>query len=157
MKQQIEVGGGVEEKESSPPPLKPESRDDFIKGEMIKHRRYLFRLAYILCGNESEAQDLVQETFYRALRGLPRFRGRCKLLTWLHRILVNTWKEEVRKRVRRPTCRLEEQNSKSVSFSQQLEDTLTIREVLTRLPEEYRMILILREVEGFSYIICRTL
>lgn len=49
----------------------------------------LLRSAFLLCGNETEAQDLVQETFLQALRSVHRFQGRSSLYTWLHAILLN--------------------------------------------------------------------
>jgi RNA polymerase sigma factor (sigma-70 family) len=49
----------------------------------------LFRSACLLCGDEAEAQDLVQETFLQAIRAAERFRGGSSLYTWLHGILLN--------------------------------------------------------------------
>jgi RNA polymerase sigma factor (sigma-70 family) len=49
----------------------------------------LFRSACLLCGNEAEAQDLVQETFLQAIRSAHRFGGRSGVYTWLHGILLN--------------------------------------------------------------------
>jgi RNA polymerase sigma-70 factor, ECF subfamily len=49
----------------------------------------LFRSACLLCGDETEAKDLVQETLLPALRSAPGFRGRSSLYTWLHGILLN--------------------------------------------------------------------
>jgi RNA polymerase sigma-70 factor, ECF subfamily len=49
----------------------------------------LFRSACLLCGDEAEAQDLVQETLLQALRSAKRFRGRSSIYTWLHGILLN--------------------------------------------------------------------
>src|SRR5580704_2351505 len=49
----------------------------------------LLRSAFLLCGNETEAQDLVQETFLQAIRSVHRFQGRSTVYTWLHGILLN--------------------------------------------------------------------
>ena len=49
----------------------------------------LFRSACLLCGDEAEAQDLVQETLLQAIRSAERFRGRSSIYTWLHGILLN--------------------------------------------------------------------
>ena len=49
----------------------------------------LFRSACLLCGDEAEAQDLVQETLLQAIRSAERFRGGSSLYTWLHGILLN--------------------------------------------------------------------
>lgn len=53
------------------------------------HGNRLLRSATLLCGNESQAQDLVQDTFVQALRSVHRFRGQSSLYTWLHSILLN--------------------------------------------------------------------
>jgi RNA polymerase sigma-70 factor, ECF subfamily len=49
----------------------------------------LLRSAFLLCGSETDAQDLVQETFIQALQSIHRFRGQSSLYTWLHAILLN--------------------------------------------------------------------
>lgn len=49
----------------------------------------LLRSAYLLCGDETEAQDLVQETFLQAIRSAHRFQGHSSIYTWLHAILLN--------------------------------------------------------------------
>ena len=53
------------------------------------HGTRLLRSAMLLCGNETHAQDLVQETFVQAVRSIRRFRGQAGLYTWLHSILLN--------------------------------------------------------------------
>ncbi len=54
-----------------------------------RHSRAVFRLAYRMCGNEQDAEDLVQETFLRAYKQLNRFDGRSAFGTWLYRICAN--------------------------------------------------------------------
>lgn len=54
-----------------------------------RHTRAVFRLAYLMTGNEQDAEDLVQETFLRSYKQLPSFDGRAAFSTWLHRICVN--------------------------------------------------------------------
>ncbi len=54
-----------------------------------RHSRAVFRLAYRMTGNEQDAEDLVQETFFRAYKQLHRFDGRATFATWLHRICAN--------------------------------------------------------------------
>ena len=49
----------------------------------------LLRSAFLLCGNETEVQDIVQDTFLHAIRSVHRFQGRSTIYTWLHAILVN--------------------------------------------------------------------
>lgn len=63
----------------------PAAAEELLSG----HGERLLRSAFLLCGSESEAQDLVQETFLQALRCVGRFRGQSGLHTWLHGILLN--------------------------------------------------------------------
>jgi len=60
----------------------------------------LLRSAFLLCGNEADAQDLAQETFLQALKSVDRFRGQSSLYTWLHGILLNLSRHYHRERKR---------------------------------------------------------
>ncbi|MBN1579156.1 MAG: sigma-70 family RNA polymerase sigma factor [Anaerolineae bacterium] len=56
---------------------------------VTRHQRYVYNLAYRLLRDDDEAQDLAQEAFLRAWRGLGRFRAEAKFTTWLYRIVTN--------------------------------------------------------------------
>ena len=60
----------------------------------------LFRSAFALCGNEADAQDIVQDTFLQAIRSVHRFQGRSTVYTWLHAILLNLTRHYHRDRKR---------------------------------------------------------
>ena len=66
-----------------------------------RHSRALFRLAFRMTGNESDAEDVVQETFLRAYRQLAKFDERATFGTWLYRIAANCAVDPVRARNRR--------------------------------------------------------
>jgi RNA polymerase sigma-70 factor, ECF subfamily len=66
-----------------------------------RHSRGLFRLSFRMTGNESDAEDVVQETFLRAYRQLGKFDGRASFGTWLYRIAANCALDMVRARQRR--------------------------------------------------------
>jgi RNA polymerase sigma-70 factor (ECF subfamily) len=69
--------------------------------EMVaSHGDRLFRSACLLCGDQAEAQDLVQETLLQAVRSTPRFRGCSTVYTWLHGILLNLTRHYHRDRKR---------------------------------------------------------
>jgi RNA polymerase sigma-70 factor (ECF subfamily) len=69
--------------------------------EMVaSHGDRLFRSACLLCGDQAEAQDLVQETLLQAVRSGPRFRGSSSVYTWLHGILLNLTRHYHRDRKR---------------------------------------------------------
>ncbi len=66
------------------------SRDPGALETLIEtHGTRLLRSATLLCGNQTDAQDMVQDTFVEALRSVHRFRGQSGLYTWLHSILLN--------------------------------------------------------------------
>ena len=60
-----------------------------LEGLLERYGTRLLRSAMLLCGNETEAHDLVQDTFVEAVRSAHRFRGNSGLYTWLHSILLN--------------------------------------------------------------------
>lgn len=64
------------------------------------HGDRLLRSAFLLCGNETEAQDLVQETLIQAIKSRKGFRGESALYTWLHGILLNLCRRHHRKQKR---------------------------------------------------------
>jgi RNA polymerase sigma-70 factor (ECF subfamily) len=76
-------------------------RDSLAVGVVVdEFGRRLLRSAFLLCGSETDAQDLVQETFVQALQAVHRFRGRCSIYSWLHAILLNLSRHYHRERHR---------------------------------------------------------
>jgi RNA polymerase sigma-70 factor, ECF subfamily len=77
-------------------------RDAF--GALVKrYQRRVYATAFHMTGQHSDADDVAQETFVRAFRGLRTFDGRCDFYTWLHRITVNVALNHLRARRRGPT------------------------------------------------------
>lgn len=66
-----------------------------------RHARPVFRLAFRMTGNETDADDVVQETFLRAWKQMGKFDGRASFATWLHRICANCSLDHIRARRRR--------------------------------------------------------
>lgn len=113
----------------------------------------------------SECQDVAQETFMRAYRALPNFRGDAQFYTWLHRIAVNTAKNHLVAQNRRPpTDDVDAADAEQFDGGIRLRDTdtpehelmrqeieRTVMETVQSLPDELREAITLREVEGLSY------
>jgi RNA polymerase sigma-70 factor, ECF subfamily len=78
-----------------------------FRGLVERHSRNVFRLAYRLTGNESDAEDVVQEAFLKAYRNLGAFESRANFSTWLFRIASNCAYDLLRSRSRRPEDPLE--------------------------------------------------
>lgn len=78
-------------------------RDDRPFEELFKrHQAAVWRVCYYFLGNAQDAEDIVQDVFFKAHRGLPGFEGRASFRTWLNQIAINTCKNELRMRSRRP-------------------------------------------------------
>jgi RNA polymerase sigma-70 factor, ECF subfamily len=77
---------------------------DAFREIVERHSRALFRLAFLMTGNQQDAEDVVQESFLRAYRQLGRFDGRASFGTWMHRIAANCSLDVVRARRRRNGC-----------------------------------------------------
>ncbi len=133
---------------------------------VIKYQRKLMRLVSRLVRDQAEAEDVVQEAFIKAYRALPQFRGDSAFYTWLYRIGINTAKNYLVTQGRRaPTSteadveeaetfddgdRLRDINTpESLLATKQIAQTLNA--AMDELPEELRMAITLREIEGLSY------
>lgn len=129
----------------------------------------LYAAAMRLTRNPSDAEDLVQETFLKAYRAYSTFEAGTNLRAWLYRILTNTFINNYRRDTRRPQetdlgdledlylfRRLSRDTSTSETSSaeDQLLDGLVesdIKEAIEALPENFRMVVLLADLEGFSY------
>ena len=120
----------------------------------------LFRLAFLLVGNETDAEDVVQETLLGSLQGLKRFEGRSSVKTWLTRILAKQAALHHRSRSRRKTVSLEEAGEELAmvveapgpdSGVQRVDTRMDVQAVLRSLSAEHRQVIVLREFEAMSY------
>jgi RNA polymerase sigma-70 factor, ECF subfamily len=112
-------------------------------------------------GAGGDAEDLAQEVFLKALRNIHRFEGGSALFTWLYRIAVNTARDFLASRRRRPTVALDAAagpGAEPAAPGDGPPDALlreerrrAVRSALERLPEPFRTTLILRDMEGNSY------
>ncbi|MDH3680528.1 MAG: sigma-70 family RNA polymerase sigma factor [Acidimicrobiia bacterium] len=121
------------------------------------HGRFLYSLAYRLCGNHHDAQDLVQEVLLRVRRGLATYKPG-NFEGWLSRITTNTFLDRVRKQKRRPTVPLPEEPDRVIAGTPDLETEIAARDLpdhlqalLADLAPEYRAAVVLKDVIGFSY------
>jgi RNA polymerase sigma-70 factor, ECF subfamily len=112
----------------------------------------LTRSAILLCGNESDAQDLVQDTFVEALKSAHRFRGHSSIYTWLHSILLNLTRHHRRKNQRLVfNNELAEQEmgvTEEHPFAPDVENASTeLARALQQLSATHREVLVLRYYE----------
>src|SRR6188474_876199 len=70
---------------------------------ILRWERPIYALAYRVIGREEDAKDVCQETFLRAFRALPAFKGQAKFSSWLYRIALNLCRDWMRRQRRTPT------------------------------------------------------
>ena len=117
--------------------------------------------------NEEDAQDIVQSAYLSAFRALDQFEGNCQLSTWLHRIVVNTALMKLRSKRRKPEESIEELlpafqedghhveqfsdwNTPADLLMERHETRATVRACIDQLPDNYRAVLLLRDIEEQS-------
>ena len=114
--------------------------------------RALYLLCFSILGRREDAEDAVQETFLRAVRGLAAFKGHTSMRAWLTRIAVNTCLEQKRRRRARIEAVQLEPDIRSPRPSPEVEvvERLNVIEALASLPPRGRAVLMLKEREGWS-------
>jgi RNA polymerase sigma-70 factor (ECF subfamily) len=126
----------------------------------------LYAAAMRLTRNPSDAEDLLQEAYLRAYRGFGSFQEGTNLRAWLYRILTNAYINTYRKRQREPQTisaddapewylydQLAETGGEPSAETEVLESLpdAEVQDALAELPEQFRMAVLLADVEGFSY------
>ena len=126
-----------------------------------KYQRRVYLTAYRMTGNEEDANDMAQEAFIRAFRGMARFDNRSNFFTWLYRIVVNVSLNHLRSRKRRAALPLE-----SVTLPPELQRDAgddpdrvleakrklqKVHEAMDELGESLRTTVVLVVMEGMSY------
>jgi RNA polymerase sigma-70 factor (ECF subfamily) len=135
--------------------------------ELVRiYKDRIYGLCYQLTNNQADAQDLAQEVFIRAYTGLASFRNEADFGTWLHRIAVNQWINFKRKQKRHnfisldaPIQTSEGEMTREVAVAEedpqeiyeQMELQGFVRKALDQLSTEHRTVLVLRELQGYSY------
>jgi RNA polymerase sigma-70 factor (ECF subfamily) len=118
----------------------------------------LYRTALRLTGDPDDAAEVTQEALCRAFERRAQFAGQSKPTTWLHRILVNTAKDRLRRRQVRAAQALDEWATPVLSEARQPDDHASehehhqaVREAVNALPEHLRKPLIATVLDGYSY------
>ncbi|BAK98206.1 RNA polymerase ECF subfamily sigma factor [Oscillibacter valericigenes Sjm18-20] len=130
--------------------------------ETLVHRyeKRVYALTLRMCGNSSDAQEAAQEAFLSAWQSLPFFRGEASFATWLYRLASNASVDLLRREKRQKTVSLDDEE-----LNLNIPDSLltpheeaerselreAIRSGLKSLPDDYRAVLILRELHQLSY------
>lgn len=127
------------------------------------HQDRIYQLTYRITGNREDAWDAAQNAFLRAHRSLKTFRGTASFSTWLHRIAVNAALDIVRRRPvpygtgqqRHPS--LEDAASAHATAGDPLDEVerrdvqQRIHKAIVSLPTDHRVVVVLRDIQGFAY------
>jgi RNA polymerase sigma-70 factor (ECF subfamily) len=125
--------------------------------------RQIFALAYRTLGREEDARDVTQETFLRAFRALPGFKGDAKFSSWLYRIALNLCRDWMRRDRRAPMVDVPEgveihelaadkQEVASVEdLAARAELSAAVAAAMEQLPAEQRNAIILKEYQGLTF------
>ena len=132
---------------------------------VLEYEKNVYSITQRMTGNAEDAADMTQETFIKAYNSLQNFRGDSKFSVWLYRIATNVCLDFLRSKSRKPTLSLSveddegEETQMDIADESQSPETLlergltrdAVRRGLNALNEEYRQILLLREIQGLSY------
>lgn len=130
---------------------------------VLRWERPIYALAYRVIGRDEEARDVAQETFLRAFRALPGFKGQAKFSSWLYRITLNLCRDWMRKERRTPVSQAPE-GIDIIELAGEATPHETIEQMVGRkelgravskamatLPEEQRTAIILKEYHGLTF------
>jgi len=143
-----------------------DEKQESFKSEALVHMDALYNSALKLTYNEEDAKDLVQETYFKAYRFFDQFEPGTSCKAWLYKILKNTFINKYRKKIKQPEHVdynavepfVDLIKDKQVFDASSLDEHILnsylsdeINAALSRLSDEFRMALILSDIEGFSY------
>jgi RNA polymerase sigma-70 factor (ECF subfamily) len=130
---------------------------------ILRWERPIYALAYRTIGREEDARDVCQETFLRAFRALPRFRGEAKFSSWLYRIALNLCRDWIRRERRTGFVQPPEDIdlmdlAAAAEPSESIEDLVSrhdqirlVERAMALLPEEQRTAIVLKEYHGLTF------
>ncbi len=144
-----------------------EGRPDAYETLVRTYTPRMLAVARRMMSTDEDARDVVQEAFLNAFRAMGKFEGQAKLSTWLHRIVVNAALMKLRTRRRKPEESLEpllptfkdngghaekftQWDESADQIAEREETRQVVRDAILSLPETYREVLILRDIEEMS-------
>jgi RNA polymerase sigma-70 factor (ECF subfamily) len=141
--------------------LSKEGDDEAFAALVKKYKMKVFNLAYSLTRDAEMADDLAQEAFIKAYFALPKFKFRSEFGTWLYRITVNHARDYLRKKSRmnkmlyegfKENILVQENEWEKKEHAQiEAQRKKLVHQCLQVLPENYQVIITLRDIQGFSY------
>lgn len=133
---------------------------------VARYERKVYSIAYRFTGNKEDAYDLAQEAFLRAYQSLKNFKNNASFSTWISKIISNICIDQLRKIKRNPQTSLDEEIwLEEGSVTKQIQDggptpeqiienkelKKYLQGLILQLNPEYRMVIVLRDIYGYSY------
>jgi len=133
---------------------------------ILNCQKKVFNIAYRMIGNYDDANELAQEVFLRAFRSMKKFKGDALFSTWIYKVTVNVCLDEIRKRKKKIVVSLDQEiEIKDGEVKRQIPDNAptpdieletkelknAVNESIQQLPDDYKSIIVLRDIQGFSY------
>ncbi|MEX2458584.1 MAG: sigma-70 family RNA polymerase sigma factor [Actinomycetota bacterium] len=117
-----------------------------------RHETKVYNLAYRMLGNADDAREASQEAFITCVRKLKGFRGESAFGTWLYRVASNACYDLLRRRKRTPVPLEELPEAESeMDVAETSADVVDVQRALLGVPEDFRVVLVLHDVEGLPY------
>ncbi len=117
-----------------------------------RHETRVYNLAFRLLGNAEDAREASQEAFLTCVRKLRGFRGDSQFGTWLYRVTSNASYDLLRRRKRTPTPVEELPETETLhDEAEGAAGAIDVQRALTKVPEEFRLVLVMHDVQGMPY------
>lgn len=137
-----------------------EGRERALEELIERYRSRVYRLAYRFTSEKEDAEEVVQEVFMTLYRKLDQFEGKSSFSTWLYRVTVNTSLMKLRGQGQTELVSIDELSEDHFQYEEDgpnPDETIMTEEALSRieravgrLPDEFKTVVILRDIEGFS-------
>lgn len=132
---------------------------------IVEHEQRIYAICLRMLGNEQEAYDAAQEVCLKVWRQLPQFESHSKLSTWLYRITTNQCLDHLRKQKRKQEVSFYKyigEEEREATYEETTENPIgtyieevalqdVIAQALSQLKSEYRILIVLRDMQGYSY------
>lgn len=132
---------------------------------VVLYEKKVYNLAFRMVGNHEDASDIAQEAFLKVYTSLDQFRGESSFSTWLYRVVSNACLDELRHRARHKVVSIDTPVSPEDPSPRQIpskdpepghgieraEVSNAVQQGIKELPDDHRIILVLRDIQGLSY------
>lgn len=147
-------------------------RDESFNKLVLKYQDKLYNMVYRICGNPDDASDICQETFLRAYQNIKGFRGKATFLTWLYQIAINQFytcyrrikKDKEKRKEYEASHQAKTDNPISAGIKsiagnltdparkvEAQEEREEVSAALNSLPDEFKQVVVLKDIEDFTY------